>query len=380
MKDFTRKTSDLVPKATSQSPDSSFDTDSTESTSNSSTEADHSFGRVSFCEKLDDEDIESPCSIRQRGTRLLQLFDEAWSETLTTKSHRSYERRNSKESKILRRSLRQSQKIGLLVGVIMIVAFLARPVIQQRLEFQQWKNAFEKEAKSVMKEIRKSHSGAAFTVVLRGRRLDLLKRAVDAHSQCSEVSEIQVEYQGNGEAFPQYLHRYGGGKVTHVGPISTTAAFFADEGVIFSCEDLQNAFNIWKRDPWRLVSFPTDDSSRMVMPYVSSTSRMGEVMPRHESSFVHRRYLEFSTPTLMPLVCSERLLSVLVSTMSQKAPILVKATPQQIIRQPLQAGPTNGPAEEDAIRDQCLHHLERLEAMQRSSSISLEATTVLGSR
>ena len=382
MKDFTRKNSDLVPMAHIPSTDTSFDTDSTESSSSSSSAEVDTFPDVSFGEKLYDDDIESSCNIRQRGTRsLLQVFDKSWSEAAVKDRQRTYDRRNSKDTKSSRVSRRRPQSMGLLVAVIMIVTLVAVPAIHRRFDFQLWKNAFDKEARIVLNDIRSSQLGSTFTVVLKGRRLDLLKRAIDAYSQCSEVSEIQVDYQGDVGGFPHYLHRYGGGKVAPAGPISTSAAFVADEGVIFSCEDLQNAFMIWKRDPRRLVSFPADRYSHHVPGRsLHVPNLMNEGMPRHDSAFVHRRYLELAAPVMMPTSCSPRLLAVEVTAISSKAPVLVEASPRQILRQPLKSGPTNGPVEQETMHDQCLHHLERLESIQRSSLKSPQATTVLGSR
>jgi Glycosyl transferase family 64 domain len=382
MKDFTRKNSDLVPMAQIPSTDTSFDTDSTESTSTSCTAEVDSFAVVAFCEQLYEDDIESSCNIRQRGTRsLLKVFDKEWTEVSANDRHRTYDRRNSKDTKSSRGNRRRPQTLGLLVGMSMILTLLAVPAIHRRFDFQRWKNAFEKEAQSVLNDIRNSQLGSTFTVVLKGRRLDLLKRAIDAHSQCSEVSEIHVEYQGDGGGFPHYLHRYGGGKVTQAGPISTSAAFVAEEGVIFSCEDLRNAFKIWKRDPRRLVSFPADKYSHNVPERsLSLPNHMNKGMPRHDSAFVHRRYLELAAPVTIPKSCTLRLLAVEVSTISNISPILVQASPRQIVRQSLQSGPTNGPADKETIHDQCLHHLVLFESMQRSSLKSLEATTVLGSR
>jgi len=378
MKDYSRKNSDLSLMAKCPLQNSSFDTESTESTSNCSGEIEQSYSNVSFYDRSDDDDIETPSTVRQRGTRsLLRVFDEAWSDVGRNNMdpHRNGDRRHSKDGKLPYGSPRHPNKImGLLV--FMIVALMTMPTIHRRLAVQKWKRAFVREGRNVLNDIRGSPSGATFTVVLHGSRLDLLKRAVDAHSQCSEVSEIQVEYHGDGGVFPNYLHRYGRGKVSRVGPLSTTGVFVGDEGVIFSCEDLQNAFRIWKRDPKRLVSFPADPPGDGKSP----PNSRNEDLPRKDSAFVHRRYLAMAAPAMIPTVCSPQLLSAQVAAISRASPVLVKASPQQLLRQPLNAGTTNGPAYYQVSGNDCSDYRERLQSLQGSSLKSSQATTVIGSR
>jgi Glycosyl transferase family 64 domain len=381
----TRKNIDFAPMAKSQSPDFSFDTDSTASTSNSSADVDVSFERASLFGKSYDGDLESPSNINQRGTPLFHVFDDAWNEGSTSKDHRrTCHNRNSKALKARRINVRQCQRIGLFATVTAIILIIitpgAVPTAQRMLKLHQWKTAFKTEAKGILKEIRGSQMGETFTVVLRGQQLDLLKRAVDAISHCSAVREIQIDYQRNGSAFPEYLHRYGGGKVAYKGHISTSAAFLADEALLYSCQDLQTAFNIWKQDPKRLVRFHGDGSGVESDLSWKPSYNANTVTPNHYSlsAFIHRRYLVMAAPVMTPEACGDRLLALQVAAISKTVPIFVKASPQ-IFRQPSKVGPKNSPADADHLSEQCVHHLERLESLPRVPSLlMLEATSVLG--
>lgn len=160
--------------------------------------------------------------------------------------------------------------------------------------------------------------------------MDLLKQSLDAHSRCSSVGEIQIDFRGSEDDFPQILLRYGAGKATVVRQSSTAGVFLLNEGMIFSCEDLDNAFKTWKKDPRRVVGFvgvPAD--SELVSQVQGSQSGPYSVLS-DRAIFVHSLFLDALSPFTSGTCCDE-LLSIQVSLLSRVAPLLMKATPRYIV-------------------------------------------------
>ena len=160
--------------------------------------------------------------------------------------------------------------------------------------------------------------------------MDLLKQSLDAHSRCSSVGEIQIDFRGSEDDFPQTLLRYGAGKATIVRESSTAGVFLLNEGMMFSCEDLDNAFKTWKKDPRRVVGFvgAPSDKNRFTAVKGSQSGLYSVLSDR--ATFVHSLYLDalsaFSSET-----CCDLLLSMQVSLISKVAPLLMKATPRYIV-------------------------------------------------
>ena len=160
--------------------------------------------------------------------------------------------------------------------------------------------------------------------------MDLLKQSIDAHSRCSSVGEIQIDFRGGDDEFPLTLLRYGAGKATIVRESSTAGVFLLNEGMLFSCEDLDNAFKTWKKDPRRVVGFVGHQSDK------ESASSLHGSQPRTYSvlsdraTFVHSLYLDALSPFGSGTCCDIQL-SIQVSLLSKVAPLLMKASPRYIV-------------------------------------------------
>lgn len=375
---FKRKNSDLVGlMAKNHSADSSFDTESTASTSTNSTEVDQSFSRVEFCDASFDADVEDPTQLRQRGAILSDSARHGEWKDPCKGSRRHFDRQNSKEVKFMRRKIRSFWKVSSFFfgGVILTIFLFARPVVRHSFEFRRWKTAFETEAKAVIKEIQRSRPGTTFTVLVKGGRIDLLKRTVDAYSRCSIVNEIQIDYTGGTNSFPQVLNRYGAGKVAKLGALTTSAVLLVNEGETFSCGDLQHSFEVWKKDPRRLLAFLGGGHNNW-----DSTRDMNASIRRHSSALlIHRRYTTLPASLKPPKECEEALFPAQVAAISKRAPLLYKAEVRSVLSHQ-KKGPTTGPEQGIGPGGQCLNHLDRLDSLQRISWASIEPTSVLGSR
>jgi hypothetical protein len=182
----------------------------------------------------------------------------------------------------------------------------------------------------LLHDISSTPTGRSFTIRLKGGRIDLLKQSLDAHSRCSSVSEIQIDFRGTDDDFPLTILRYGAGKATIVRESSTAGLFLLNEGMMFSCEDLDNAFKTWKKDPRRVVGFvavPSENES-VKQKHGSQSGHYSVLSDR--ATFVHSLYLD-ALSSFTSDSCCDVMLSIQVSLLSKVAPLLMKAAPRYVV-------------------------------------------------
>jgi hypothetical protein len=304
--------------------DSSIDTAST-----CSTDIETSLSK----ESLSSECLDSPCSLQHRGAVFTYEFDEESSEDCSRDGKGHPFRHNAKYNhKGFRGRLPLQRKLLLLaIFVFSVGAFVIMPTLGRASEYLKWRRFLEKDSPRILKAIRREPTGTTFTIRVKGSRVDLLKQSLDAHSRCSSVDEIQIEFDGN-DPFPQVLFQYGAGKATQSGALTTAGVFLLNEGITFSCEDLDNAFGTWKKDPRRFVGFldfqPSHPSSADAISTVPPLGTYSVLSDR--AAFIHSHYLEVFSPFAKGLCC-EDLLSMQVSLASKKPPVLMKADPREIV-------------------------------------------------
>lgn len=300
--------------------DSSIDSDST-----CSTEIETSLSKESLPGQYDE--LESPESLRHRGQDLSCSFEDREVSELAYKY--ANDSKNRREKCGEPRTSSANAFLGLAFLLSLLGVLVLRTPMARGREFSQWRRFLERDARTLVKEIKKTPVGSAFTIRLRGKRVDLLRQSIDVLSQCSSVDEIQVEFDRSSH-FPSVLYRYGGGKTTAAGPLSTVGAFLLEEGIVLSCEELDKGFKTWKRDPGRFVGFL--GPSRSETFNANSPSSRGNagthLMLSDRAAFVHRRYLDVFSP-FAQVSCCDTLLSMQVSLASNKPPIIMKGRPQQ---------------------------------------------------
>ena len=300
--------------------DSSNDTDST-----CSTDIETSLSNQSLSIRCDE--LESPQSLRHRGHTDSCAFDEEVNEYPQENNYDGGKPVSVHRKRLGGKLQPLYRVIPFLVAVFFSITALGplRSTIARSMKSFKWRRFLSQDARKLMKEISKSPTGLGFTIRLKGSRVDLLRQSLDAHAQCSSVDEIQIEFEGH-YRFPQVLYRYGAGKTTGIRPIPTGGLLLLEEGIILSCEELDNTFKTWKRDPRRFVGF--FGSSSHVSKHDGALELDGVYsILSDRAAFVHRRYLDAFSP-FGEDSCCDSLLSMRVSLTSKKPPVLMKARPQ----------------------------------------------------
>ncbi|GKY96400.1 hypothetical protein MPSEU_000599600 [Mayamaea pseudoterrestris] len=110
-------------------------------------------------------------------------------------------------------------------------------------------------------------TSTSFTILLRATRIDLLQSSVDRHASCPNVESVQIDWQGDpDEELPAGLMQHKSGKVRE--PVTdevelTNAVLLLEEGLEFSCQDLQRAHHEWQRDPVRVVGLVSETNENL---------------------------------------------------------------------------------------------------------------------
>eukprot|EP00934_Nitzschia_sp_Nitz4_P004134 Nitzschia sp. Nitz4//scaffold75_size92586//11191//12303//NITZ4_004840-RA/size92586-processed-gene-0.24-mRNA-1//-1//CDS//3329557660//4124//frame0 len=300
-----------------------------DSDSTSSTEVDSSFSKDSISSE-EDYEIETPRELLPNFQEEINSCPSGWCHT-NGKGRRRYSTRHNRSNATIARMV-------LLTTASLLVLCMATSVIYKTFSqgsgFVQWNSFLTNDAPSLVQSIRNTPTGSTFTIRLQGQRLHLLQQSLDAHSQCSCVEEVQVDFQG-GTSVPASLLQHGARKAAPVGPVSTSGVLLLQEGVTFSCQELAKTFATWKEDSRRVVGFygyhhaalnEAKDSGALSLPTGAYTLVSDRV------AFVHTKYLEAFQPfaPLAKTACST-LLSLQVSLTSQLAPVLMKNKPRELV-------------------------------------------------
>jgi hypothetical protein len=121
--------------------------------------------------------------------------------------------------------------------------------------------------------------------------------------------------------------------------LANNAVLLLDEDVIFTCDELERGFRLWRLNPDRMVGF---FPYRHAIPYpqplfeyttsaTASPIALGSgkyELISNRAAFVHREYLE-SFDSIEDSACRPFALSVHCTAISAKAPLAVAADPQE---------------------------------------------------
>jgi len=177
-----------------------------------------------------------------------------------------------------------------------------------------------------------------FTILLKGNRIDFIHQSIDAHSRCGSVKEIQLDF-GSKPVSARTLARDE--KVTTAQSITTNAVLLLSQDVLFSCQELDKAFLAWKSDTSRLAGFFGYQQILGSNTYLRAAVTDWEYAAVQTGSgtysvvsdravFANALYIE-SIPTYDYRSSScPLLLSLQVSTISEKAPLIIKANPRML--------------------------------------------------
>lgn len=181
-----------------------------------------------------------------------------------------------------------------------------------------------------------------YTVILRPKtydRLDLIQLSIDHFSKCTNVHQIQLDWRGGSvpSSF-QYHSTIGSLHIidkdsSATFTATTEAALLIEEDLLFSCQDLQKAYRLWKQYPDRMVGFfafhyslqkqpENQHSLEKVSNYGNSYSMISD-----RAAFVNQSYLNLLHQTTKERApCQNIELSIQISSLTGKPPLRVIGT------------------------------------------------------
>ncbi|CAJ1895692.1 unnamed protein product [Cylindrotheca closterium] len=204
--------------------------------------------------------------------------------------------------------------------------------------YNTWMHFMNNEAGFLKHKIAHTTQEKQFTILLKGDRIDFIHQSIDAHSACSSVKEIQLDF-GSSTIPDRTLARDD--KVTTSRIVHTNAVLLLSQDVLLSCEELDKAFDAWKSDTSRLVGFfgyqqtPSSDtflrstiSDRLYSAVQTGSGAYSVVSDK--AVFANTLYID-SIPTYDYRSSScQLLLSLQVSAISGKAPQVIKSNPRML--------------------------------------------------
>jgi hypothetical protein len=112
-----------------------------------------------------------------------------------------------------------------------------RMSVEEANQYRSWKFFLHKQAPMIKRQIRQDAPGKYFTILLKGGRLDFVQQSIDAHSVCSSVKAIQIDFDGSTAVPETILARSV--KVSPIRPITTSAVLLLSDDVILTCDELE---------------------------------------------------------------------------------------------------------------------------------------------
>ena len=179
---------------------------------------------------------------------------------------------------------------------------------------QQWHIPSRRLVKKIDKRSAKvGDKDAGLTIRLTGSRINLLHQSLEIYGRCDKVQQIQIDWTSVDESFPHGVVSHDSNKivpVTAAKKFVTDAVLLLDESVRLTCEDIERAFQQWKLDPSRIVGFLPDNDQAF--------SQLSD-----QAALVHRHYLSRRPPRLVDGPCDLFSLSVFITTVSGKGPVVM---------------------------------------------------------
>lgn len=127
---------------------------------------------------------------------------------------------------------------GFISTIFLCTVMKSTPMsVEEAAQYSSWRFFLRKEAPAIEGQIRKDHPGTSFTILLKGNRLDFVQQSVDAHSACSSVEAMQIDFDGARIVPETILARSA--KVSPIRPIATSAVLLLSDDVILTCDELE---------------------------------------------------------------------------------------------------------------------------------------------
>lgn len=212
--------------------------------------------------------------------------------------------------------------------------------------YNSWMQFMSTEVPFLKHKIRHTVPEDNFTILLKGNRIDFIHQSIDAHSSCGSVKEIQLDF-GSQPVPARTLARDE--KVTTARSVTTNAVLLLSQDILFSCQELDKAFIAWKSDTSRLAGFfgyqQVSGSNSYLRATITDreyaavqTGRGAYSVVSDRAVFANALYID-SIPTYEYRSSScPLLLSLQVSVISEKAPLVIKANPRMLSSNAVQEG------------------------------------------
>lgn len=217
---------------------------------------------------------------------------------------------------------------------------------RKRLVHNDWGRLARKDARRLRRSIKRSNPDNSFTIQLTTSRLDLLRRSIDAHAGCPSVQNLQIHWKSEMK-LPMNLLRSWSNKISQPNEKSSNAVLLLDEDVIFTCDELERAFALWRKNQDRMIGFfpfldrkagetPQESPGFSLEPVRRGGGQYSLVSSR--AAFIHRVYIESFTADENDL-CQHVALSIHSTAISSKPPLAVAAQPQELRASALSPSP-----------------------------------------
>lgn len=156
--------------------------------------------------------------------------------------------------------------ILLAAGTLLFLrSVINNPHSQQDEHYNHWVQFMDNGAVFLKHKLAHTTQENQFTILLKGNRIDFIHQSIDAHSGCSAVKEIQLDFES--KTVPERtLARDDKVSVSHA--VKTNAVLLLSQDVLLSCEELDKG----KRAERKLMATSWDWSYLTNLPIFSYCS------------------------------------------------------------------------------------------------------------
>lgn len=211
-----------------------------------------------------------------------------------------------------RKRIRHRALSGSVLLVLLAFLYLAMQPTSRRGSFGA-RRRIRKALSKIERQKNRPVKSDKLTIVLKGDRVDLLQQSLDHHARCYSVGSVHIHWTGE-DGFPEMLYEYPSQAVYDMKEkIKTDAVLLLEEGLQFTCRDIERAFRVWESDRARLVGL-LPPCRRCKYSVVSDSAAV-----------IHR----FLVPVIpeWPMPCQQYALSALIAAVSGKTPLELVTMP-----------------------------------------------------
>lgn len=159
---------------------------------------------------------------------------------------------------------------NMLMGWLALVVFFYMIVRMEKP--RPWNYMSRRKIRKMMRKLQSTNVKSEVSVVLKGSRVDLLLSSLQHHARCPMIRSMHIQWTDEGE-IPLRLSRN-----EHVAPDSeapaTDAVLLLDEGILFSCREIERALNEWHHDRAHLVGLLPPASHGLVSDSAAIVHRL----------------------------------------------------------------------------------------------------------